>query len=126
MAPIRLTARGSISDNAANTFILSPASDYMVASTTLGGSGEIEAGISSQIAVLPAGMTHRTALAFGRGINATIAAWGRALTDLAGKARPANDADALLKAVSYWTDNGASYYYNAGGTSYTARYWFQR
>jgi hypothetical protein len=106
-------------DKAANTFIVSPASDYMTAATVPGPSGQIEAGISNQIATLPAGMTHRTAFAFGQGINTTIAAWGQALTDLAGKQRPANDADALLNAVSYWTDNGATYYYNAGGSSYT-------
>jgi hypothetical protein len=97
-------------DTAANTFIVSAASDYMVASGT---------GISSQIATLPAGLTHRTALAFGQGINETFEAWGEALTDLAGKHRPANDADALLKSISYWTDNGATYYYNPGGSSYT-------
>jgi hypothetical protein len=97
-------------DAAANTFIVSAASDYMVASGT---------GISSQIATLPAGLTHRTALAFGQGINETFEAWGGALTDLTGKHRPANDADALLKSISYWTDNGATYYYNPGGPSYT-------
>jgi hypothetical protein len=106
-------------DNAANTFIVSPASDYMVAATTRGANGEIRAGISSKIATLPAGMTHRTLVTFGQGINQTLNTWGQALTDLAGKTRPANDADALLKSISYWTDNGATYYYNAGGPSYT-------
>ncbi len=97
-------------DAEANTFIVSAASDYMVASGT---------GISSRIATLPAGFTHRTALAYGQGINRTFADWGQALTDLTGKRRPANDADALLKSISYWTDNGATYYYNPGGPSYT-------
>ncbi len=106
-------------DGAANTFIVSAASDYMVTATTPGASGQIQAGISSQITTLPAGMTHRTLLTVGQGINQTLATWGKALTDLGGKTRPANDADALLKSVSYWTDNGATYYYNAGGTSYT-------
>lgn len=106
-------------DAGANTFIVSPASDYMVAATTYGSKGQIQAGIASGIATFPAGMTHRTALEYGQGINQTMAAWGKALTDLTGKQRPANDADVLLKAVSYWTDNGAAYYYNPGGTSYT-------
>jgi hypothetical protein len=43
-------------DSAANTYIVSPASDYMVAWGT---------GISSQIPTLPAGLTHRTALGIG-------------------------------------------------------------
>lgn len=106
-------------DGSANTFIVSPASDYMVAATTTGPNGEIQAGISNAIIALPAGMTHRTALAFGQGINQTVSAWGKALTDLTGKQRPANDADALLNSISYWTDNTAAYYYNAGGPSYT-------
>jgi hypothetical protein len=106
-------------DNAANTFIVSPASDYMVAATTPGVNGQIQAGISSQISTLPAGMTHRTLLTMGQGINQTLSTWGKALTDLTGKTRPANDADAMLKSVSYWTDNGATYYYNPGGVSYT-------
>lgn len=107
-------------DSAANTFIVSPASDYMVAATTTGSGNQIQGGISSQIATLPAGLTHLTALVYGQGINRTFAAWGQALTDLAGKTRPANDADTLLQSVSYWTDNGAAYYYNPGGSSYTA------
>ena len=106
-------------DGSGNTFIVSPASDYMIAATTLGSAMEIQAGISSQIKALPAGMTHRTALAYGQGINQTVSAWGKALTDLTGKQKPSNDADTLLNSISYWTDNGASYYYNAGGPSYT-------
>lgn len=106
-------------DGSANTFIVSPASDYMAAATTSGPKGEIQAGISNQIATLPVGMTHRTLLAYGQGINQTVATWGQALTDLTGKRRPPNDADQLLNTVSYWTDNGATYYYNPGGSSYT-------
>jgi hypothetical protein len=106
-------------DNTAHTFVISPASDYMTASTTTGSRGEIQSGISSQIAPLPAGMTHRTLLAFGQGINSTLDIWGQALTDLASKQRPTSDADPLLNTISYWTDNGATYYYNPGGASYT-------
>jgi hypothetical protein len=106
-------------DASANAFIVSAASNYMVAAMTSGSSGQIQSGISTQIATLPAGFTHSTVLAFGNGINPTFAAWGQALTDLGGKKRPVNDADVLLKSVSYWTDNGAAYYYNPGGPSYT-------
>lgn len=104
-------------DSSANTYILSAASDYLTASTELV-SGSIATGISPKIATIPAGLSHQTALVYGSGINATFTAWGHALTDLTGKKRPANDADVLLKNISYWTDNGANYYYNAGGPSY--------
>src|SRR5438874_2365866 len=65
-------------DASANTFIVSPASDYLISATTLGSSGELQAGISSKIKSLPASFTHRTALAFGHGINQTFSAWGKA------------------------------------------------
>ena len=37
---------------------------------------------------------------------------GGALRDLAGRGRPANDADIGLRYLGYWTDNGAVYYYH--------------
>lgn len=37
---------------------------------------------------------------------------GNALLVLAGKTPPANDAAIELEKLSYWTDNGATYYYN--------------
>ncbi len=106
-------------DSMGETFILSPTTNFMTASMNRRADNSIGAGISSKIATLPAGFTHRTALVYGKGINATFDTWGSALTSLKGKKRPGNDADPLLKSVSYWTDNGAAYYYNAGGPSYT-------
>jgi hypothetical protein len=53
------------------------------------------------------------------GINQAFDTWGRTLTDLSGKTRPANDADTVLNTLGYWTDNGATYYYaKASGMSY--------
>ena len=105
-------------DGAANSFILSSASDFMTSAVSRTAANTITSGISAQIATLPAGFSHQTILAFGTGINATFDQWGAALTTLSGKQRPSNDADPLLKSVSYWTDNGATYYYNPGGSSY--------
>lgn len=106
-------------DREGNTFVLSAAANFMTASLSRLADNSLASGISAQIAMLPAGFTHRTALVFGKGINNTFALWGQALLDLGGKKKPANDKGALLKAISYWTDNGASYYYNPGGASYT-------
>ena len=106
-------------DDSAHAFLVSPAANYMVASMAQGANGGIASGINSAIASLPAGFTHATVLVYGAGIDSTIQTWGRFMTALSGKKRPANDADALLKQVSYWTDNTATYYYNAGGPSYT-------
>ncbi len=99
-------------DSDANTFVLSPASSFMTASTRLGEREEIRAGIIPEITTLPAGFTHRTLLVAGRGINRALETWGRALTDLQGKTRPGPDADRVLTHLGYWTDYGASYYYD--------------
>ena len=106
-------------DNKFNTYILSSGDNYMTASLSTSGT-KITTGISTKIPYLPAGFTHKTVLTFGQGINDTFIQWGQAITDLGGKKRPANDSDPLLKNISYWTDNGATYYYNPGPTSYMA------
>ncbi len=98
-------------DTRENTFILSPASDFMIASTTRALNGSISSGITSAISTLPAGFAHRTFLVIGQGINATDEIWGHAMTSLQGKTRPTNDADPTLNYLGYWTDHGASYYY---------------
>src|ERR1051326_2862763 len=97
-------------DNEARTFILSPASNFMIAGTSLE-PGEMTSGISPKIQSLPAGFIHRTLLVVDKGINQGFETWGHALSDLQGKVRPANDADLTLSRLGYWTDNGASYYY---------------
>jgi hypothetical protein len=99
-------------DPSANTFILSPAGNFMTASTAWGPQGELASGIAAQIATLPQGFQHRTLLVIEKGINRAFDAWGRALTALNGKTRPANDADDSLNRIGYWTDNGATYYYH--------------
>ncbi|HXH26766.1 MAG TPA: hypothetical protein VNG90_02640, partial [Candidatus Acidoferrum sp.] len=79
-------------------------------------------GIDRRIGTLPAGFGQATILAAGQGIGATFDTWGHALTDLQGKTRPSNQADTLLKYLSYWTDAGAEYYYHfdPGAGSYPA------
>src|ERR1700730_17041457 len=103
-------------DSSGNTFVLSPASDFMVASTAQGTGGSISSGISSQITSLPAGFSYQTLLVMGKGIDSTYETWGQAMTKLQGKVRPANDADQSLKYLGYWTDNGATYYYKFDST----------
>ena len=103
-------------DSTGNTFVLSPASDFMVASTVQGTGGSISSGISSQITTLPSGFSHQTVLVMGKGLNSTYQTWGQAMTKLQGKVRPANDADIGLKSLGYWTDHGATYYYKFDST----------
>jgi hypothetical protein len=108
-------------DDAGNTFIFSAASNFMTSSMTFGANGELAAGTSSKITSLPPGFTNHTMLVMDRGINRTFDSWGNTLTALSGKTRPANDADAGLKTLGYWTDAGSSYYYaTEPGLSYPA------
>src|ERR1019366_4645382 len=99
-------------DTSSNAFILSPASHFMVGFTSSGPHGELASGISPQIASLPQGFQHQTLLVIEKGINRAFDTWGHTLTALRGKKRPANDADLVLNKLGYWTDRGATYYYN--------------
>jgi len=99
-------------DSDTNTFVISSALNFMAANMTTGENSKIISGIDPKIPTLPEGFSHRTLLVIGKGINKTIETWGRALTDLQGKIRPSNDAGIILERFGYWTDNGASYYYN--------------
>ena len=99
-------------DGAANSFVISPAANFMVASLYWGSKGELSSGVSNRIAAFPAGFTHQTLLVLDRGVNRTFDTWGNTLTTLRNKTRPANDADVSLNRLGYWTDNGATYYYS--------------
>jgi hypothetical protein len=99
-------------DDHANALIISPASHFMVASMLGNGTNLVASGFNSSFRNLPAGFTQQTLVACAPGINRTWSLWGRALVDLQGAARPAYDADTVLKYLGYWTDNGAGYYYN--------------
>jgi len=99
-------------DDQANALLISPATNFFVASMAGDGRQRIASGYNSNLRELPAGFTHRTLLAFGEGINRTWDTWGDALLTLQDAKRPRYDADHILKYLGYWTDNGASYYYN--------------
>ena len=98
-------------DDAANTTVLSPATNFFVARLFGDERTRITSGLKSEIGTLGRPVTHQSLLVFGHGIGATFEAWGHVLTDLYGKKRPAYDADPTLKYFGYWTDNGADYYY---------------
>jgi hypothetical protein len=98
-------------DGAGNTFILSPASDFLISATTRSASREIVSGIDSRISTLPEGFAHSTILVAQKGINRAFETWGSALAGLQGKSRFAHDAEPILAKLGYWTDNGATYYY---------------
>lgn len=102
-----------IFDDRDHAAIFSAASHFFLEKIDGGGKGtQISCGLEDHLANIPAGFTQQTLIAMTDGINRCWDTWGNALTDLAGKSRPANDADIGLRYLGYWTDNGAYYYYN--------------
>jgi hypothetical protein len=99
-------------DDKSEALLVSPASHFLVASMFGDGHTRAASGYNLKLRNLPPGFSQQTILAFGQGINRTWDLWGQSLNTLRGAKRPANDADDLLKYFSYWTDNGATYYYN--------------
>ncbi|MGH7981117.1 MAG: hypothetical protein ACREE6_17205, partial [Limisphaerales bacterium] len=99
-------------DDADDAMVISPASHFMVASMIGDGRAEIASGWNGALRDLPAGLSQRTILAFGRGINRAWDLWGKSLLKLQSLQRPGNEADTVLKYLGYWTDNTAYYYYN--------------
>lgn len=106
-------------DDRANAFILSPAAHFMNGELSHVSRGQLRSGLVADDKRVPAGFVQRTVLVTAFGINRAFESWGRFLTDLNGKKRPANDADMGLKYLGYWTDHGARYYYRwARGSDY--------
>jgi hypothetical protein len=99
-------------DATGDAFVLSAASHFEQAATVAGAHGSVSCGVRAPITALPAGFTQQTILAAGHGVGAVHHIWGGALTSLSGKTLPASDDGVVLNKLGYWTDHGASYYYN--------------
>jgi len=107
-----------LADRSYNALILSPFSNYLVATqqsepqSTLNGisRGSINCGIEGLVEDLPAGFEHKHIIVAGRGIHNTFQEWGGALLAKAGKKVPSKYQDDTLKYPVYMDDNGAYYY----------------
>ena len=64
---------------------------------------------------VPAGFATELAVVAGHGVRDTLDRYSRLVTGRHGTARPAVDLDALGRNLSYWTDNGAAYWYRTEG-----------
>jgi hypothetical protein len=110
-----------LSDEDSRTLVLSPFSNYLVATqqsspaTTRNmlSNRVINCGIEGLVAEIPAGFEHQHLLVFGQGTHTTIQAWGQALLRRSGKKVPSKYADDSLKYPVYFDDAGA-YYYDHG------------
>ncbi len=99
-------------DDSANAALISPANNFLIASMSGDGVHEISSGLNAKAHDLPANFSHSTLMVFGDGIHTAWKTWSGAFLALQGVTRPDNDADIGLRYLGYWTDNGATYYYN--------------
>jgi hypothetical protein len=99
-------------DASANGFVISPASDFLIARMARGADGSLSSGIAADLSGLSGSLKHQTLLVAGSGLNHLFDTWGNTLSALHAKVRPPNDADLTLSSLGYWTDNGATYYYH--------------
>ncbi|HEY4375918.1 MAG TPA: hypothetical protein VGM93_02125, partial [Acidimicrobiales bacterium] len=73
--------------------------------------GTVRGGWHGDLDGVPAGFTTDLAVIAGQTTRGCLDAWGRILLERAGTVRPGRWPDALGSRPSYWTDNGAAYWY---------------
>ncbi len=95
-----------------NSFIISPASDFIVSQMTGDGERTISSGLNEGIKNLPKNFSHLTVLVLSKSIKGAWKLWGKTMRSIYQRKIPANDSEPMLKYFGYWTDNGADYYYN--------------
>jgi hypothetical protein len=73
----------------------------------------VRCGWHGDLAAVPAGFASELALFAGPGPRRVLESWGALLQRRARTRRPSRYADATLAQLSYWTDNGAAYWYRS-------------
>lgn len=100
-------------DDSGRALIISPASDFFLASMLGDAKTRIAVGLNSEVGKLPVGYTASTLVAAGPDIATAYDVWGAALRGLYHRHPAAPDADATLRYLGELTDNaGGHYYYN--------------
>jgi hypothetical protein len=96
-------------DGPLHTLMISPADHFFV--SDMRSDGKLASAIAQSVEELPAGFSHATVFVAGEGVNGTIDRWGAAMQTMDGRHAPSSEADILLSKLSYWTDHGATYFY---------------
>ncbi len=73
--------------------------------------GTLRCGWHGDLDEVPAGFVTELGFFAAPDLRSGLDAWGRLLTERAGTVRPGRWADELARRPSYWTDNGAAYWY---------------
>jgi len=99
-------------DSQANSLLLSPASNFMVAKMVGDEESSVGVGLNSRLTRVPAGLDQDSLVVASSGIGNAWDAWGSALRGLYRREIPKPSSEVILEKLGYWTDNGADYYYN--------------
>ncbi len=92
------------------TLMVAPLENFHEQTIGLNG-GTARCGWHGDLESVDAGFATELAVIAGDGPRACLDAWGQVLLERAGTVRPGRWADALASRPSYWTDNGAAYWY---------------
>lgn len=92
------------------TLLVAPLDHFHEQTIGLNG-GTVRCGWHGDLDLVPAGFATELAVLAGSGPRDCLDAWARILLDRAGTVRPGRWPDALGSRPSYWTDNGAAYWY---------------
>lgn len=96
--------------NDGRTLMLAPLDHFHEQIIGING-GTLRCGWHGDLDRVPAGFTTEMVLLAGSGPSECLETWGALLRDRAGTRRPGRRSDALTSRPSYWTDNGAAYWY---------------
>lgn len=97
-------------DAGGRTLLVAPLDGFHDQTLGLGG-GTLRGGWQGDLDHVPTGFATELAVLAGSGVRACLDRWGAMLLERAGTVRPGRWADALASKPSYWTDNGAAYWY---------------
>lgn len=93
----------------ATTLLVAPVAPHQHAATVAVGDGTVGVGLHGDLDEVPAGFAAEVLVVAGATPGEAVDAWaGACRTDAA---RPGRHADVLGARLSYWTDNGAAYWY---------------
>lgn len=100
----------SLSAPDGRTLLLAPLDSFHEQLVGLNG-GTVRCGWHGDLDEVPAGFTSELAVVAGPDLRSCLDTWGSMLRTRAGTVRPGRWPDALGSKPSYWTDNGAAYWY---------------
>ena len=99
-----------VSDHSGRTVMLAPLEDFHEQTIGLNG-GTVRVGWHGDLERVPRGFRTELGVFTGPSARSCLETWGSLLQERAGTVRPGRWADELARRPSYWTDNGAAYWY---------------